>query len=82
MVRQQLWVMAVFSLIACTPGGGNFTLYRNSAVDEKMRIHVASFDSLDGAAYNSENCKVAEELFKNQPNVTVRYWCEKGSYAK
>lgn len=59
-----------------------YTLYRNSAGDQNMRIHVASFDSLDGNDYNSQNCEIAAKLFKAQPGVTVRYWCEKGSFKK
>ena len=63
-----------------------YTLYRDSATDANakgnsaMRIHVASFDSADGAAYNQENCNQARKLFQEQPEVTVRYWCEKGRF--
>ncbi len=59
-----------------------FTLYRSSPIDPNMRIHVASFDSSDGEAYNRENCELASQLFKAQPGVTVRYFCEKGQYRK
>lgn len=45
-----------------------------------MRIHVATFDAAETEAYNSENCRIAAELFQQQPNVKVRYWCEKGRY--
>lgn len=55
-----------------------FTLYRNSIVGAKMRIHVATFDSDIGEDYNQENCFLAATLFKNQPVVKVHHWCEKG----
>jgi hypothetical protein len=65
-----------------------YTLYRNSAIDPNMRIHVATFDASEGFNasegndYNSANCEIAARLFKAQPSVTVRYWCEKGIFKK
>lgn len=56
------------------------TLYRNSAIDSEMRVHVATFDTNEGAYYNSENCQIAAQLFQGQPGVVVRYWCEPGPY--
>jgi hypothetical protein len=55
-------------------------IYRNSVVGAGMRLHVATFDAGDEAAYNRENCQIAADLFKSQPNVGVRYWCEKGRF--
>ena len=63
-------------------GSDTFTLYRNSVVDANMRLHVASFDSADGEAYNRENCEVAKQLFKAQPDVKTKFWCEKGPFKK
>lgn len=60
----------------------SFTLYRNSILDENMRIHVASFDAIDGDRYNKENCDQAQELFQNQPTVKNKFWCEKGKFKK
>jgi hypothetical protein len=58
-----------------------YTLYRSSVLDINSRIHVATFDTKkESAEYNNENCKIAAELFENQPKVRVKYWCEKGSY--
>ena len=57
-----------------------FTLYRNSALDPKMRVHVASFDTHNGEGYNKENCWLAADLFGRQVGVSVRFWCEKGSF--
>lgn len=69
-------------LLGCSADGSNFTLYRNSPLDRQMRIHMATFNATAGAAYNSENCNLAAELFRAQPGVTARYWCEKGDYRK
>lgn len=58
-----------------------FTLYRNSAVGENMRIHVATFDvESRNESYNFENCQIAAKLFQMQPGVSVTYWCERGRY--
>lgn len=62
--------------------GATYTLYRNSLVGDGMRLHVASFDSNDGEAYNHENCLLAASLFKRQSGVRVRFWCEKGRFRK
>lgn len=65
-----------------------YTLYRNSAIDQNMRIHIATFDASEGFNesngndYNSQNCEIAAKLFQAQLGVTVRYWCEKGSFKK
>ncbi len=58
------------------------TLYRDSVTDRAMRIHVASFDSTDGAAYNRENCAQAALLFQGQPSVKTKFWCESGRFRK
>ena len=60
----------------------DYTLYRNSTTDEKMRVHVATFDAKESQAYNKENCEIAKELFQNQKGVKAKYWCEKGRYKK
>jgi hypothetical protein len=61
--------------------GNVYTLYRTSLVDES-RVHVATFDADERESYNSENCEITAELFKSQPDVKSRYWCEKGSFKK
>lgn len=76
-----LAVLILVSLSACK-ADEVYTLYRSSPTDPNMRIHVATFNASEGNDYNSENCYVAKNLFANQPRVTVRYWCEKGSYKK
>ena len=62
--------------------GQTFTLYRNSVTDENMRIHVSTFDAADGEAYNRGNCEQAQLLFKAQPDVKTKFWCEKGRFKK
>jgi hypothetical protein len=59
-----------------------FTLYRNSAKDAAMRLHVATFDAKEDESYNRENCLVASNLFAAQPGVKVRYFCEKGRFRR
>lgn len=61
-----------------------YTLYRSSAITggDKWRLHVATFDSSDGAQYNRDNCEIAKSLFQSQPGVTVTYWCERGYFSK
>jgi hypothetical protein len=61
---------------------GTYTLYRNSITDKNMRLHIATFNSTDGDAYNSENCNLAASLFQKQDGVKTRFWREKGEYRK
>jgi len=74
--------VAIATCVSYGCGDETFVLYRNSVLDENMRIHVATFDSTDGGAYNRENCEVAQSLFQGQPGVKVKYWCEKGRFRK
>lgn len=57
-----------------------FTLYRNSAVNGTLRMHVATFDAADGKAYNQANCHNVADLFEGQPGVKTRFWCEPGRF--
>lgn len=54
-----------------------YTLYRSSVVGTD-HIHVATFDALDGQAYNKENCEIVAGLMQEQPGVSVRYYCHLG----
>ena len=59
-----------------------YTLYRSSYIGgESARLHIATFDSRWGHDYNQENCTIARDLFRDQPDVSVKYWCEAG-YAR
>lgn len=75
-------VLAACGSASSTSESAVFALYRNSVVDENMRIHVATFDAVDGEAYNRENCDQAKQLFQVQPNVKTKFWCEKGRFRK
>jgi hypothetical protein len=74
-----VFVVTLTSAIAQN-AGVTYTLYRTSPGDASMRIHVATFNADEPESYNRENCQVAARLFAAQPNVTVRYFCEKGPY--
>ena len=60
------------------PAEDVYTLYRSSALDKTMRIHMATFDSADGKEYNEENCALVRDLILTLPNIAVAYWCERG----
>jgi hypothetical protein len=60
--------------------GNPWTLYRNSNLDAKARIHIATFDANENDDYNRENCLLAQGLFKAQPDIRVLFWCERGRY--
>jgi hypothetical protein len=72
-------------VVAACGGGDNqtYTLYRDGIADTNMRLHVASFDSSDGDAYNNENCMLAANPFRGQgDDVKARFCCEKGRYTE
>ena len=62
------------------PDAAIYTLYRNSVTNAALRLHVATFDALDGAAYNRQNCAQAQQLFAAQQGVNVAFWCEPGRF--
>ena len=72
-------MIAGIALLGCGDAV-TYTLYRNSVVLENARLHVATFDAVDGEQYNSENCQAARDLFQQQPGVKTRFWCEKGRF--
>lgn len=82
LIRSSSVFLLVVAMIGCTNENEVFTLYRASPLDKFMRIHVATFDAVDGPKYNQENCNAALALFEAQPGVTVKYWCEKGAFKK
>lgn len=83
-----IFLLLTFSASVFLSGCGTdrvYTLYRNSVLDQRMRIHIATFDAaeksgIDTENYNQENCEIARGLFQNQSGVKVRYWCELGRY--
>lgn len=80
LVRFALLGSTIF-LASCSDDGA-YTLYRDSPVSTAMRVHVATFNTSGGESYNKENCQLAEQLFQKQPGVTVKFWCEKGTFRK
>ena len=71
-----------FVTLSACDAGSTYALYRNSVADERMRLHVATFDASDGEPYNKANCEQAKELFQAQPAVKTKFWCEKGRYRR
>jgi hypothetical protein len=65
------------ALLGCGEGTA-YRLYRSSLAMKNARLHIATFDAADGAAYNNENCLSARDFF--QPDVKTNFWCEKGRY--
>jgi hypothetical protein len=83
-LKRLFCIFTITALWGCSNPMGSevFTLYRNSLVDENMRIHVATFDSKDGKEYNNGNCQQAQLLFQGQPDVKTKFWCEEGYFKK
>lgn len=75
-----LGVLLLFTACGRPHSDAVYTLYRGSVLPDVKRVHVATFDALDGESYNSENCSVAANLFQQQRGVRVNYWCEKGYF--
>lgn len=87
--RLLIFACAVVALVGCHRSGSLaddaivYTLYRNSAVNESMRIHVATFDATETEKYNLENCNTARDLWAASiapVKSPVRYCCEKGRF--
>ncbi len=81
-------ILCIMFLCGCVETSSNniYTFYRNSPIDNNMRIHIATFDSRDGGTsipfYNKDNCEQARELYSAQPGVISKFWCEKGKFKK
>jgi len=91
MTRKQIAITAALVIIAAAAGWSMnagiaesraYTLYRDSPIGKDLRLHIATFNAAESEDYNRENCRIASELFKAQPGVTARYWCEKGAFQK
>lgn len=76
-----LLLIATVLLSACSTDD-SYTLYRSSTMIQNARLHIATFDSVDGDSYNAGNCEQARELFQAQPGVATKFWCEKGRFRK
>ena len=73
-------IILLLACVSCSNLTNVYTLYRSSVIYPNARIHVATFDSKDGADYNQENCETARNLFQSQEGVKTKFWCEKGSF--
>jgi hypothetical protein len=51
-------------------------LYRTNAVENGPPVHIASFDTNEGAQVNRENCQFAASAF--QEGGMKQYWCQTG----
>lgn len=84
MMRRLCFVVMMGALAQSLPARADqttaFTLLRDSVTDRTIRVHVASFDTDHGEAYNLENCNLVAVLLQQQPGVRTRFWCEKGPY--
>lgn len=73
-------VLALASALACSGDKNTYTLYRNGEATDTLRVHVATFDAKEEAAYNRDNCEQARELFQLHPAARSRFWCEQGRF--
>jgi hypothetical protein len=83
--RLVLGATVVLALTMACGGKNTYTLYRNGALSDTLRIHVATFDADgpdDAAEVNRDNCEQARELFQLHPAAVSRFWCEKGRFRK
>jgi hypothetical protein len=85
MLRVEVLLLILTSMVVVAQANNEeiYTLYRNSAVDETVRIHMATFDTDDGPKThlrNMTNCMYVQKLFQDQPHETNKFWCEKGAY--
>lgn len=64
-----------------TPKINTYTLYRNSVLDQSMRLHVSTFNVDDHETYNASACSETADLYNGSPyGVSQKYWCEKGKF--
>lgn len=82
-MRTVAFLLAASVLSGCSDGRDRkaYTLYR-SAIAGAETIHVATFDSKEGAAFNQQNCSEVAIMIRSQPGVMVSYWCEPGRASK
>lgn len=77
-----LLFLFVSTRIEFGPSNKYQTLYSNSILDATARVHVGTFDSDAGGAYNKRNCEGTRQLFQKHPGLTIKFWCEPGRYKK
>lgn len=81
---KRIFVVLCLFTVACNGGPDHtYTLYRNSAVNDSLRVHVATFNAAESEIYNRDNCgEVGTLLHAKSGPVKLHYWCEKGAFRK
>lgn len=89
--KQILILSLVFFSLECAKEKKNvYTLYRSSAIDSNLRIHIATFDE-EGAdkpgfeGTNRDQCDLTVKLYTEmtaRSGSTTKYWCEKDYFTK
>ncbi len=74
------WVFGLLALLAACNNDNTYTLYREGRFGGPDRVHIATFDANESAAYNRGNCEEVAAKLMAQPGVTERLWCEKGRF--
>jgi hypothetical protein len=94
----QLGILAAIALTiaACSEPEDSapaYTLYRNSELDAKLRIHWATFGAAESdPAYNLNNCGMAARMLNanlqaviqgngGEPMPQLGFWCERGPFS-
>jgi hypothetical protein len=98
MYRVLLAVALTVALTACgskgSTGAETFTLYRNSSLDNAVRVHWATLDASESdPSYNRNNCEMVARLLNanvdasseaegKERDPSVGFWCEPGDYSE
>ena len=58
-VHKYILILTIFPLVVFSKPSNDeiYTLYRNSVLDESMRLHVATFDAENGKEHGEEKRK-------------------------
>lgn len=70
--------LALLTTPALANDSTTYTLYRNTETNTNARVHIATFDSDGGSAYNRESCQLVSDLLQLQPGIKTIFWCEAG----
>ena len=80
-INKQILLFILLIYATGANANDNFaSLYRNSIINENMRLHISTFDTKNGRDYNWENCQLVAKLMQNQPGVLTKFWCEIGDF--
>lgn len=83
--RHGILILAAVAMQAAwaqaAPDAAIYSLYWKSVTNAALRLYVATFDAMDGVAYNHQNCAQAQQLFAVQKGVKVAFWCEPDNFS-